>query len=404
MYARFLTMTLLAVTLVGWPGWLAGQEKTSIDLFNEGSDLAEQGKLEEAVALWVLVADEIPDKYKPTVQVNLGLAYKKLGRLPEAWHHLSRYLATREDAEVEGWRAELERELGKTRVRVSLRCQPHDATVHLQSAAGNTVAYRCPLVWWFEPGSHTVRVEAAGYKRRIELLQVKQGGPATVVVELESLERWGVLVVEGDARAVQVFLDGKLEGSVPFRRKLKPGNYELMVGAPGKMPWRKAIVIEADQTVTEAPEIARKAAAAEPVPEDPLPKPPEPGVARKGEPQQDGRVWAWTLVGAGALGLAGGATLHGLAWSANEDLRDKYPDGTAGEPQPLSNKTKYDDGYESDVKPLLIGAGVLYGVGAAAAIAGTVWMVVGSGDEDSSTEVAPLVAPGAMGLSFEWNF
>ena len=43
------------------PAWSAAQQKTPIELFNEGSDLAEQGKLAEAVAIWVLVAEDIPD-------------------------------------------------------------------------------------------------------------------------------------------------------------------------------------------------------------------------------------------------------------------------------------------------------------------------------------------------------
>jgi hypothetical protein len=377
------------------------QQKTPIELFNEGSDLAEQGKLAEAVAIWVLVADDIPDKYKATLQVNLGLAYRELGQPAEAWHHLTRYLASREDTEVAGWQKQLATQLGKTHVRVTIRCVPAETTLVLQSA-GSAVPYRCPLTWWFEPGSHPLRADAEGHKSKVTMLQVKQGPAYETEIALVSNQQYGHLVVEGDGRAVQVFLDGKLEGSVPFERKIRVGTYELMVGAPGQMPWRKTITIEAGKTVTEAPEAARKVVA-DPEPEDPSTKstvvvlPPD-------KPIKNRKRLAWALLSAGVAGVAGGATLHGIAFSNNEDLHSQYPDGTADTLLPATNKANYDAGYENDVKPLVIGAGVLYGVGAAAAVTGAVLMILDKTPEDSATSIEPLAAPGMMGMNFEWKF
>ena len=390
-------LALLLALMV--PCRVGAQQRTPIELFNDGSDLAEEGKLAEAVAIWVLVADDIPDKYKATVQVNLGQAYKQLNRPVEAWHHLSRYLASNEDAEVAGWRQELEKQLGKTHVRVDIRCVPAETTLVLQSAAGGAVPYRCPLTWWFEPGSHPVRADAEGHKGKVSMLQVKEGMAQELEIALESKQQYGHLVVEGDGRAVQVFLNGKLEGGVPFERKIRTGTYELMVGAPGKMPWRTTIVIEAGKTVTKAPDAARQEVA-KPDIEEPtstlvVMAPDKPAKNRKG--------LAWALLGAGVAGLAGGATLNGLAYGNNEDLRSDYPDGTSEVKAPVSNRDAYEAGYESDVKPLMIGAGVLYGVGAASAIAGTVLMILDAQNE-SETSVEPLAAPGTIGLSFDWVF
>ncbi len=390
-------LTLLLVLLA--PLRSQAQQKTPIELFNEGSDLAEQGKLAEAVAIWVLVADDIPDKYKATVQVNLGQAYKQLNQPVEAWYHLNRYLASNDDAEVAKWRKELEEQLVKDHVRVSIRCIPAATTLVLQSAAGGSITYRCPLTWWFEPGSYPVRADAAGHKRKVTMLQVKQGPAHELEIALESEQQYGLLVVEGDGRAVQVFLDGKLEGGVPFERKIRTGTYELMVGAPGKMPWRKTIVVEADKTVTEAPEAARLVVA-----EPEIDEPTETVVVMAPEkPVKNRKTLAWALLSAGVVGLAGGATLNGIAFSNNEDLRSKYPDGTQEAPQPSTNRTDYDAGFDSDVKPLIIGAGVLYGVGAASAIAGAIMLLDGSPD-DSATSLEPLAAPGIMGMTFEWKF
>ncbi len=393
-------LTLLLVLLA--PGLSVAQQKTPIELFNEGSDLAEQGKLAEAVAIWVLVADDIPDKYKATVQVNLGLAYKQLGQPAEAWHHLTRYLASSEDPEVSGWQKELATELGKTHVRVTIRCIPAETTLVLQSAAGSAVPYRCPLTWWFEPGSHPVRADADGHKRKVTMLQVKPGPAFETEIALQSKQQYGHLVVEGDGKAVQVFLDGKLEGGVPFERKIRTGTYELMVGAPGQMPWRKTITIEAGKTITEAPDAARKAVA-NPEPED-LSTAATVEVVPPEKSMKNRKRLAWILLSAGVAGVAGGATLHGIAFSNNEDLHSQYPDGTPDAPQPAANRAGYDTGYDNDVRPLVIGAGVLYGVGAAAAITGAVFMILDKAPEDSATSIEPLAAPGMMGMAFEWEF
>jgi hypothetical protein len=397
MYKATLTALLLCLLV---PAPALAQSKTPIELFNEGSDLAEQGKLKEAVSLWVMIAEDIPDKYRATVQVNLGLAYKQLERPVEAWHHLSRYLATNDDQEVATWRAELETELRKTHVRVNIRCVPADATLVLQSAAGSAVTYRCPLTWWFMPGSHPVRADADDHKRKVTMVEVKAGSAQELQIALESNQQYGTLVVQGDGRAVQVFLDGRLEGSVPFKRKIRTGKYELMVGAPGKMPWRKEIVVVAGKTLTEAPEVARKPVV-EPVEADPVhtmvvTSPPEPPRSQK--------TLAWTLIGTGAAGLIGGAALHGVAFANNEDLRSKYPDGTAESPQPVSHREAYEAGYQDDVKPLIVGAGVLYGVGAVSAIAGTVVLLLKDNPADRKTQLQPIAAPGTVGMTFDWTF
>ena len=144
MHCSTISALLTALLVLLAPLQSVAQQKTPIELFNEGSDLAEKGKLAEAVAIWVLVADDIPDKYKATVQVNLGQAYMQLNQPAEAWYHLNRYLATTDDAEVAKWRQDLEKQLLKDHVRVSIRCVPADTTLVLQSAAGSANTYRCP--------------------------------------------------------------------------------------------------------------------------------------------------------------------------------------------------------------------------------------------------------------------
>jgi hypothetical protein len=397
---------LAAVVLLG--NSLLAQSKTPIELFNEASDLAEQGRLEEAIAIWVMVTEDIPDKYKPVVQVNLGLAYQKLEKLPEAWYHMMRYLEKKEDSEVDGWRQELEKKLVKTHKMVSIKCEPDKATIYIQSSAGNSVPYRCPINFWFAPGKHPVRITKEGYERRLELLDISKTMSAPeIIVKLEAKTEFGSLQVQGNARAVQVFIDGKLEGTVPFNRKLAVGTYELMVGRPGKMPWKKRIAIEAGKTIIETPDLAQKD---KPAPVDPIKNPgtdpinPDKTITQK---QEGGGIpwWTFTIIGGGAVAIGGGATMLGLASKRNKDLRAKYPDGTSDNPQPISNQENYQKGYDNDVQPMLAGGYVLMGVGVAAAVTGTILMVVKPGrDKGSKKTAAPMVLQDGGGMTFTLSF
>jgi len=304
---------------------LAQEDKDPIALFNEASDLAEKGQLQDAIAIWLIVADDIPDKYKPVVQVNLGLAFKKTGKLPEAWHHLNVYADSIPDKDDEAvqWIGDIEQELSKTHHKISVSCEPEDARLSMQASKA---AYRCPLVWWFKPGKQVLSVSREGYKRSIEVLNLTA--------------------------------DGKKD----FLIKLKP--------IPG--------------TATDTTTLTKK---------------PEP--APRGTPW-----WKWALVGGGGVLVASGAVLQVVANGKNEDLRNKYPDGTKENLKPVSNRLKYQEGYENEVQPLLFGAYGLYGVGAAAAIVGGVLLFLDGGDDsrDSKAAVGPLLVPGGSGVSFHVSF
>ena len=400
--------------LVLVPGTVLAQDNQDpIALFNQASDLADAGKLEQAVSIWLLVQDTIPAKYRPVVQVNLGLAFKKMGRFPEAWHHLRMFLKSGDDADALAWVQQVEESMAETHVKYTVSCEPDDARVYLQSG-GAEKGYDCPATWWFKPGKQAVRVEREGYKNAITLLDVPADKKvAETVVKLVSAAVWGYLVIEGDARSVQVFIDGMLEGKVPFKRKLKPGNYEIMVGPPGKLPWKKKITVVTGKTITEKPVIAQKTVAkVEPKPDGDTP----PGVEQiditkqpdNAAKRERSNVGPWLTVGGGAALLVVGGILQGAAYSANEQLRSDYPDGSDGNPVPASNMTAYEQGYEDDVRPKQIASYVLYGVGGAATAAGVVWLIVNAGSSnekpDKGLKVSPMAGPDLTGAMVEFTF
>lgn len=402
-----ITAVLVAIATLCAAPVGAQPKKEPIRLFNEASDLADKGQLGDAVAIWLLVQNDIPDKYKPVVQVNLGLAYKKMDRFPEAWHHLSIYLkAQPKDKDAARWLKDVEKKLKKTHARVTLTCQPDGARVLVQSE-GSSQKYPCPLTWWFKPGKRPVRVMLDNHKPSLEMFEIKKAGQElsrTVILAPEHV--YGHLVIEGDARAVQVFIDGMLEGKVPFRRKLKPGEYDVMVGPPGKIPWKKRITIVAGKTITEKPDVAFAVKAVVKKP-DPVEKPvkhdpvviarPGPGRSVEGP-----KWWYWGLIGGGAALLAGGGAMTVMAIGKDNDLADKYDKPGATD----ADVAAYEDDFDSEVRPLANTSYVLYGLGGAALAAGVTFLVLHFADrpDDTPMPIAVTPMPGGMALTTTWEF
>ena len=141
-------------------GPASAQEKRSpVKLFNQASDLAAEGKLDKAVSIWLDIEDELPLKHQPKLQLALGLSFAVLKKYPEAWHHLTIHLALAAKPEAKAL-AELKRvgkELSSTHVKVELICVPAGGKVS-PGAGGPLRMYRCPLTWWYEPGSYKVMV------------------------------------------------------------------------------------------------------------------------------------------------------------------------------------------------------------------------------------------------------
>jgi hypothetical protein len=380
------------------------QDKTPVALFNEASELAEEGQLVEAIAIWEMIGDDITDEYRPTVQLNLGLAYRKLDLLPQAAYHFKRHLEFdgQVDPEAITWFEEVQEELSQSHVRHTIRCNPGEALVFVEE--GRT-AYSCPLIWWFKPGIRKVTVAAEGFDERSRSLEVQTGtNDVVVTVKLEAVARYGILVVKGDSEGAQVFLDGMLEGRIPYKRKLKAGTYDLMVGLPGKPPWKKRVTVEPGKTSVQMPDVARAGTAVErsPVPDEPDKVPeyvPVKIVGNEGAADGAGG-WKWGLLGTGLALAAGGGVLQYLATTQASDIEANYPAGTVDDPISNIEVAHYNRDYDEQVRPMEIGGYALYAVGGVAAATSIVLLLMESDEEpaDHSPRMSPLSFPGGGGL------
>jgi hypothetical protein len=290
--------------------------------------LARDGKLDDAVAIWMDILDEVPPQGRADVHVNLAVAFTAQDRLPEAWYHLDAYLteAPKEDPAVAAERAAIEKKLSATHVPLRFSCAVAETQLFFTPA--RIQAYPCPLRWWFPRGTEgEIFASAAGH-------------------------------------------------------------------VPGETPIR-AHELDRDRRV-----IVRLEPAPPEVPDEPtLPIPAKPAVAKGG-------VWKWSLFGGGVGLVAVGAVLQVMAFNKDQQLRKDYPGDATDYAVWQSNRKAYQDGFKKDVKPMAYGAYALYGVGGAAAATGLVFLVMDwtKPAPAKGVHVAPLAAPGMLGLTLDLDF
>jgi len=206
----------------------AGEVRPPEELSKEGDralTLAQDGKLDEAVAIWNDILDELPKKGQLDVHVNLAVAYEALGLLPEAWHHLDANLRGSEskDPAVEKERARIERILTETHVPLRFSCIADGTTIYLD--ATRTQGYPCPLRWWFKRGTEGhVYAAAAGRK------------PGTTPIRAH--------MVDIDRRVV-VTLEPTLSPDVPIKPGLDAGTGTVVskpADRPSGLAWKWSLL------------------------------------------------------------------------------------------------------------------------------------------------------------------
>lgn len=152
------------------------------DLIDEGVALREQGRDEEALALF-------EQAYAQTSQARalaqIALAEQALGRFVEAEAHLADALSHDEDAFIRRNRVHLEGALEEIRLRVgdlTVEGGVPGAEVIIGGQAVGVLPLDAPVR--VVAGSVAVEVRASGYERFIDTVQVRGGGGATVHAEL----------------------------------------------------------------------------------------------------------------------------------------------------------------------------------------------------------------------------
>jgi hypothetical protein len=320
------------------------QEKSPQAELQRGAELARAERLEEAVGVWLAILEGLQGTDLATANKYLGVAYKRLEMWPEAWHHLTAYLATsgRTDPDAGAMLQTVEERLRQSFVKVALACDPPGLLVTIPpSKAGflHQSAIRNPqsaIVWWFLPGKHTVHAELAGYVAQDVVIDVRERGDS---------------------------------GQRDIRLAAVPPPVEVGAGGGKKKPGEVPVTVE------------------KPV-----------------EPSRGSRTLEWVLLGSGvALGVTGGI-LQGIGYSRNEELHDDYQKKTGEDAQSQYDDAYADEVRPKEISAyVLYGVG-----GAAVVTSVVLWLArkpeAKETHSGAKVEVVPMGLPGGGGamMSLEW--
>ena len=406
------TLLMIAISIALTSPQAGAEEKLDpATQLQAAEELATAGRVAEAMEIWEAVLPEVGTAQAALLHARLGLGYRKFGKLPEAWHHLTRHTQSTGSPDPKAGEslAQLDKALPKNWAKFEVRTKPSAAKIYFGDKAEGS-SFESPMVWWFKLGSHKLHLVKPAFEPVTVTLKVEVAGGAQVAsFHLKEDQRDGILQVKGPEGGAQVFIDGLLEGTIPFHRKIKAGTYELMVGRPGLPVWKKTVVVPPGGTAIERPRLKAESddsllpsvtdtKTVERLPEVDVSKPVEP-------PSKLPAWWKFAVAGGGVALVAIGGGLNAAAISRNDELKQQYPDGTDyWYPAPAENPVKYEDAYNGEVVPMATTAYILYGVGAAAAVTGTILLFVPEDDAPAKATLAPIIAPDTAGFSFSLGF
>jgi hypothetical protein len=349
------------------------QEPRSPDELNRLSDealaLAGKGEMDKAVAIWEDILGEVSEVAAQDIRINLAVAYKRTERLPEAWYFLSAYLARDPsgDPKVTAEMKSIESRLEKTHIKVTFACDPDGVLLELPSAGGEAALRPTP-------GSAAGSEDIAG-----------PGSPAGSRAEGGN--------DQGPGRRRRI--------PCPAAWWLPPGLHSVVAQKAGFETGTVDVEVKAgaaQQSVEVRLEQAR--------PPEVVPR--FEGTAKAVRPAKNKgktKALAWAIFGGGLALAATGGILQGVAYGADQRLKEDYPaDASLSKEEFDNNEKKYDEGFASDVQPKLVAAYVLYGVGGAATLAGLVGAIIQArkapGPRDkTSVRLVPMLAPGTIGAA-----
>lgn len=391
---RVLHLSALCVILAYAPLRAQAQESSQSES-DRAMQLAQEGKLEEAIEVWLNLKEMLlptdPELWK--IHRNIGRSFQKLKLYPEAWWHLQRalWLDKEQAGKAAEWIEQVEKELAaQGHVKTRLEVRAPGASVVIPHGSKER-SFGTPLEWWFKPGKHVVKAKAPGFLEASKTIEIAASGNLEPIV-LEKAEAPGVLVINVPYSTAKVWVDGSLVGEGSVERTLPAGPHAIEVRYGDQVLTKKSVVVQSGRTTVEVV---------------------NPAVAggESGGSSSGSTVWPWVAAGSAvALGLAGG----GLFWKASSNLESGRNEFAEAHNLPLPSVTAaqaaelqrdWDGMISSDVTPYTTGAYVMWGLAGVAAVTSVILFVTGSSDRNeaqSSWYLTPALMPDGAGIGFVW--
>ena len=347
------SLVAVAVLLVPSPT-LRAESLDPQERFNKALEAATAEEYDKAIAIGLEVLPEFAVKDRPRANKLLGYVYMKLDALPEAWHHLTRYLnsGNASDEVVLEWVREVETKLKETHVRVSLECNPSSTVLGLPASKEGLAVQSgysptsLALDWWFKPGIRKIQAMADGH----------------------------------EPKDVEIRPDTPIgSGSGTIHIVLKPVSMEV-VETPARVPTK--IIANSQPVVVPVIDVSRVQA------------------------RRPTRALEWTLIASGLAMSAAGGAMYTAGYFENESLYKKHNDPQRY-PDPARATAAYRNARKDKVEPMEISAYALFGVGGAALVSGIVTFVTRKPKSALRAEapvVSPFIVPGGTGALMTIEF
>lgn len=214
--------------------------------FEEAVRALEDHRFAEALALLEQVVRERPT---PSVYVNLGYAYRAVGRSREALVAFERYLQQPSRSATPQELADLGTivvELRAALVTVELQLSPSSARVRVDGH--DEPASNAPLR--LDPGSHRLEVQAEGFVSQQRELTLAPGTTQRLSVSLVREASEGRLLVHPSLATARVLIDGTLAGRGRVERSVPAGPHTVVLEAPGFAREERVVRVERNGSTT----------------------------------------------------------------------------------------------------------------------------------------------------------
>lgn len=185
---------------------------------------------------------------RPSTVFNTGSVLVRLGRMAEAIETLEAFLRMSDAAANAAERAEAQRLLGEARLaqgHLALALNVADAEVFVDAAVVSGSGDRRALL--LDPGTHTLRIVAAGHAEETRSVSALPGQSQSLTVTLRALPTRLLLALA--PASVEVTLDGAARG-LARTFDVAPGAHALRLSATGYLSIERRVDVAPGQSLT----------------------------------------------------------------------------------------------------------------------------------------------------------
>lgn len=225
------------------------QRSDAIEHYNRGAIFYEQGDYDSAVDEFVAAYCDSPH---PQMFFNIGQSFERLLDFETAVAFFERFISDSAPGAANLKRARVRvRVLKRLPARIRVASVPPGAQVRVRRQKGLAASGKAndDEAILAPGGNYTLEVEAPGYERITQPVELAIGQPYSYYFKLE--RKKGVLRVATEPKSARIFIDDRLVGLGSYSETIDIGRYEIRVEAAKREPVTRKVVVNSGQTTDE---------------------------------------------------------------------------------------------------------------------------------------------------------